>query len=73
MTKKQVIDLVEKELQAFSLAVHHPDNSESVIFHKDAFNENELFLLGAAVKYAGYFDKNVTIVSKNEKYDTRTN
>ena len=49
MTKKQVIDLVEKELQAFSLAVHHPDNSESVIFHKDAFNENELFLLGAAL------------------------
>jgi hypothetical protein len=69
MNKKELIEYVEKELEAFSMAVHHPDNAESVIFHQDAFNENELILLGAAIKYAGYFGKNVTVVHKNEKYD----
>ncbi len=36
--------------------------AEVVIFHQDAFSENELFLLGAVVKYAGLKGKTITVI-----------
>jgi hypothetical protein len=67
-SKRRVIELVEHQLPEFVNACKNTA-APAVIMHQDAFaadyQEAELLLLGAAIKYAGMHNKNVTIVSKS--------
>ena len=47
-----------------------PEQPSSIMIHQDAFaadyQESEYILLGKAIKYAGMFGANLTIVSRTE-------
>jgi hypothetical protein len=64
MTKEEIIKLVEENCP--ELAEACKVKVDKVVFHQLAFDEGELLLLGAVIKYIGYFDKDVIVV-KGEK------
>lgn len=63
MTKEDIIKIVEKHCPELVKACK-AKKADSVIFHQLAFNEDELLVLGAAVKYIGYYNKDVVIVKE---------
>jgi len=60
MNKEKVVKLIEKELPEFVKAVKY-EEANTICVHQSAFSENDLELLGAAIKYAGYFNKDINI------------
>ena len=40
---------------------------EVVVIHQKAFADDETALLGAAIKLAGYYDKDVTIIAGSKR------
>ena len=61
--KEKVIKLVEEKIPEFAKNIK--ERSEPVLFHQLAFaedfQEDELFLLGNAIKYAGIYGRTVII------------
>lgn len=66
--KAFIRDFVEKDLPEFKKACER-DEGEAIVMHQVAFAADfqlsELFLLGAAIKYAGMHGKEVRIVGAN--------
>jgi hypothetical protein len=65
MEKEEIIKKVENELPEFVKACKS-DKADLIILCQESFTDNEIELLGAAVKYAGYNKKNLTIIAKPE-------
>lgn len=61
MNTKEIKEMIEVSLPEFVKAVE-TENADTIILHQTAFSENEIELLGAAIKYAGYFNKNITVI-----------
>ncbi|MCJ0743351.1 hypothetical protein [Pedobacter montanisoli] len=63
--KQQLIERIEKELPDFARMVK-TTKDEMIVLSQDAFaadyQENEFTLLGMAVKYAGLYNREVTII-----------
>lgn len=71
-----MILLVESRLQGFCTAVkeahkNEPVGDTNVLLHQDAFagdyQDDEFYLLGCAIKYAGEFGVTVTIIGNNQE------
>lgn len=64
-SKEEMIKIVEKELPDFVKMIK-TSKDEMIIFGQDAFaadyQEQEFSLLGMAIKYAGLFDRKITII-----------
>jgi hypothetical protein len=62
LTNDEVAELVRQQMPRFQVACDHAD-ADTVIFSQMAFgsSEEELFLMGVAVRYAGIVGKTVTI------------
>lgn len=66
--------LVESKLKEFCKAVkeaHKTGEDTTVLLHQDAFagdyQDDEFYLLGCAIKYAGEFNVPVTIIGKSQE------
>ncbi|HEY0297954.1 MAG TPA: hypothetical protein VGB84_01920 [Arachidicoccus sp.] len=63
--KQKMIEVVEKELPNFVKLIK-TSNEEMIIFPQNAFaadyQENEFALLGMAIKYAGLYNREITII-----------
>ena len=62
--------LVHEKLPVFATDIEYGD-SDVIVMHQDAFaadyQDDELYLLGATIKYAGLFGKEVRIIGKNRE------
>jgi len=72
MTKKELIEIVEKKLPELKKAVAQAKKKNTVILiHQDAFavdyQNEELLLLGMAVKYFGIHEVKFEIIGKNRE------
>jgi len=73
MRRYSMFLMVERELPEFSRAVKKAyENKETfVLLHQDAFGadyqEEEFFLLGNAIKYAGEFGIEIRIIGHNRE------
>lgn len=63
--KQQMVEFIERELPDFVRMVK-TTKDEMIVFSQDAFaadyQENEFTLLGMAVKYAGLYNREITII-----------
>lgn len=60
-TKVDIISTIENNLPSFASAANNQDG-EKIILTQDAFNLKESWLLGAAIKYAGFKNKSIEII-----------
>lgn len=63
--KQRMIEIMEEELPEFTKMVKS-SSDEVIVLHQDAFasdyEEDEFFLLGMAIKYAGLYNREITII-----------
>lgn len=63
--KRKMIEVVEKELPEFVKMVKTTQD-KIIIFNQDTFaadyQEDEFYLLGMAIKYAGLYNREITII-----------
>ncbi len=68
--KRKMIEILEEELPEFVKLVQS-STEEVIVLHQDAFaadyEEDECFLLGMAVKYAGLHNREITIIPEKQQ------
>ena len=65
MTRAELEEMVERQLPEFYKMLIA--DVEIVVMHQSAFSDDETNLLGAAIKLAGYYDKDVTIIAGSKR------
>jgi hypothetical protein len=63
MTRADLEEMVEAQLPEFYKMLL--GDAEIVVMHQSGLSDDEIALLGAAVKLAGHYDKDVTVIARS--------